>query len=506
MNKTQDHLQDVKSSFWDYFSLIFSKGGVLLFGVLVVGLITRLLGPENYGKFSLFFMVSQFLMFGLISWTSASVIRFGKEEFIKEGRVNKVFWARTLILAVCFIFGISLVLIFRQQIANYIGFPSWIIWFIIAHFFIYSLSEFLFYVFQAIGRLKTLALTEFSEALSLFIILLFVRFFFRLSPFLFAAILVSYFVAKILIDLFFLFQLDLKIFFPIEIDKTVLKRILIFSYPLIFGVVAGYIINWADIFFVKKYLTIADVGYYSLALKFITTLNYTSLVLNVVFLPMLVSFLASNRKDLIVRYVKRIIPQISFLWLIGSFLVFTFSPFLIPLIFGVQFKVSILPVSILLIGYAITVFSVLYSPVLVAFELIKRGVVVNVSMAIFNLLLVIFFIPRFGMAGAAVSKSLAYALGGLCYFFLTNHYLKLKEYKQILLIIPPVIFFIVVLLLPGIYFFLISALLLFITMLLIAKKINLFSPEDKIIFEKIDMPEFVKKWIYKIIDKLSPAL
>ena len=170
MNKTQDHLQDVKSSFWDYFSLIFSKGGVLLFGVLVVGLITRLLGPENYGKFSLFFMVSQFLMFGLVSWTSASVIRFGKEEFIKEGRVNKVFWARTLILAVCFIFGISLVLIFRQQIANYIGFPSWIIWFIIAHFFIYSLSEFLFYVFQAIGRLKSLALTEFSEALSLFII------------------------------------------------------------------------------------------------------------------------------------------------------------------------------------------------------------------------------------------------------------------------------------------------------------------------------------------------
>jgi len=506
MDINKSHLKDVKSSFWDSFTLIFCKAGVLLFGVIIVALTTRLLGPAVYGRFSLFFMVSQFLMFGLVTWTSVSVVRYGKEEFIKEGKINKVFWARVLILAICFIFGSLLVLIFREKIVNYIGFPFWIIWFVIFHFFIYAFSDFVFYIFQAIGKLKFLALAEFFETLFICAVLFLIKFFFPLNPFIFAAIILSYFAAKVVIDLFFLLKLDLSIFFPIEIDKTILKRILIFSYPLIFAVVAGYIINWADLFFIRKYFTLTDVGFYSLALKFITTLQYAGLILNTIFFPMLISFLASNRKDLIVRYVKRIIPQISFLWLIGIFLVFTFSSFLIPLIFGAPFKASILPINILLIGYFVSVFSVLYSPVLVAFELIKRATAVSIIMAVLNLILNLSLIPKIGIIGAAIAKSLVYALGGICFFFLTNHYLKLKEYKQILLIIPPVIFFIVVLLLPGIYFFLISALLLFITMLLIAKKINLFSPEDKIIFEKIDMPEFVKKWIYKIIDKLSPAL
>jgi len=110
------HFKDVKSSFWDYAALIFSKAGVVLLALASIPLVTRLLGTESYGKFSVFLMVAQLMIYAFVSWTSGSVVRYGKEEFVKEGKINKVFWARSLILAVCFLIGLFLLFFLKNRI------------------------------------------------------------------------------------------------------------------------------------------------------------------------------------------------------------------------------------------------------------------------------------------------------------------------------------------------------------------------------------------------------
>ena len=500
------YFPEVKSSFWDYGALILGKIGVVLLGLVSIALITRILGPEKYGRFSLFLMVAQFLMFALASWSSSAVIRFGKEEYIKENKINKVFWARTVILTFCFIFASLLILISRQPLISYIGIAPWMIWLVIAHFFIYSLSEFLHSIFQATNHLKTLALTEFFEFTVLVAGLILTKIFISSSLFVLAIVIGVYLLSKILVNSIFLFRLDLKIFFPIEIERAVIKRIFFFSYPLIFATIAGYVSSWVDIGVIKKYLDISRVGFYFLAFKIVNFLTYFGAILGTVFLPMMVGFLSRGRKDLIKLYTKRIIPQITFLWGIALFFVFIFSRPLIPVIFGKEFLPSILPFSILIIGSTARIFSHLHGTVLTTFELIKQITIINILMAGLNFGLDLLLVPLIGIEGAAIAKCLAFLFGGISYLFLTNHYLGLKEYKQLLIPLPFIMFFIVNILSPGLIYLIGGTIILVILMFLIAKYLDLVRQEDKKILEAIDMPIFLRKGIYKMIDKLSPVL
>jgi len=505
-DNTLNIFKDVKSAFWDYSALILGKIGVALLVFVSLSFLTRILGPENYGKFSLFLMVTQVLIIVLVTWTSASIIRFGKEEYTREGKINEVFWSRTLILIPFFILGVLGVLLFKHQIISYIGMPSWIIWLTIAYFFIYSASEFLYYIFQATNHLKTLALVEFFENLFLVGGLILTKFFISSSVFILAIIIGIYILSKFLINLIFLFRLNLKIFFPIKIEKTVIKRILIFSYPLIFGAIAGYFSKWVDIGVIKKYLEVSQIGFFSLSFKISSLLGYFGFVLNIVLLPMMIGFLSRGRKDLINLYIRRIIPQVIFFWGIVLFFVFIFSQPLILILSGEEFSPSILPFTILIIGSFVSILSYLYGSVLVTFELIKQVTIINILMAGFNFGLDLLLVPQIGIQGAAIAKSFVFSFGGITYLFLANRFLGLKEYKQLLIPLPFVVFFVINILFPGAIFLIGGTVILAISLFLIAKYLNLISQEDKRILGAIDMPIFLRRLIYKAIDKFSPLL
>jgi len=506
LTKKEIGLPEVKSSFWNYIALILSKGGVILLAFVSISLIIRILGPENYGRFSLFLMVSQILVIILISWTSGAVIRFGREECVKEKKINKVFWSRILIMIPCFLFGFLMVLVFREQIINYLELPPWIIWLIIGYFLIYSLSEFLYSIFQATNRLKTLALIEVSEYSVLVLGLIFSKIFISSTSFILVLVIGLYLLSKFLINFIFLFKLDFKIFFPVEIEKNVISRILTFSFPLIFSSVAAYVINWVDIAVIKKYLEISQVGFYSLAYKMGTFLQQFGVVLNIVFLPMIIGFLSRKRNDLIILYIKRLAPQIIFFWGIILFFIFILAQLLIPVIFGESFRNSIMPFLILVIGYYFNILSFLYNSILTTFELIKQMVVINIFAMLFNLGLDFLLVPQIGISGAAVATSIVFIFTGVGYFFLANQHLRLKEYKQILILFPILIFFCLNIFFQNIFCLLVGGVILGILMFLIAKYFDLVSQKDKKIFEAVDMPFLLKKGIYKIIDKLSPVL
>ncbi len=499
-------LPEVKSFFWDYLSLILSKSGVILLTFVITALITRLLGPENYGSFSLFIMVAQVLVILLGSWSSGAVIRFGKEEYIKEEKINKVFWSRMIMLIPSFFLGIFLVAIFRQNILTYISLPSWTIWLILGYFLIYSLSEFLYGVFQATNKLKSLALIELFESLFLLLGLGLAKIFVGSNLYILAVVIGLHILSKFLIDVAFLSRFNLKIFFPIELDRKVVRKMLIFSYPYIFSTIAAYVINWVDIIVIKKYLGLFEVGVYSLAYKIGNFLRQFGLVLNTIFFPLMVGLLSRKRKDLINLYFQRIIPQVVFLWGIILFFIFILSQPLIPIFFGESFAGSVSPFIILLIGYYINIFAMLCSSILVTFELIKQVVLVNFLAMLLNLGFDLLLIPKIGINGAAIATAMVFIFGGISYFFLTNRLLGLRERRPLFILIPFLIFFIFNILFQNTVYLLGSGIILAIIVFFMAKRFDLFRQEDKKIFEAIDMPDFLRRGIYKIIDKLSPLL
>jgi len=505
-NNSKAHLSEVRSSFWDYTALILSKGGVFLLTFVSISLIARILGPENYGRLSLFLMIAQILVIILTSWSSGAAVRFGKEEYVKEEKINKVFWSRILMLIPCFLFGISLVLIFRQQIINYIDLPSWAIWLMIGYFLIYSLSEFLYAIFQATNRLRVLGLIELFECLFLVLGLVSTKIFDGSASFILALVIGLYLASKFLIGSIFLSRLNLKMFFPIEIEKKTIKRMLNFSYPFVFSTIAAYVINWVDIAVIKKYLDLYQVGFYSLAYKLGNSLKLFGLVLDTVFFPMMIGLLSRQRKDLINLYFKRIAPQIILLWGIILFFIFILSQPLIPIFFGESFSNSISPFIILLVGYYINILAFLYTSILMTFELNKQIVIINFLAMLFNVGLDLLWVPLIGINGAAIATSIVFIFGGISYFLLTNKLLGLKEYKQLLITIPFLIFFIVNILFKNTICLISGSVILGILIFGITKYFDLVRQEDKKIFEAIDMPAFLRKGIYKIIDKLSPIL
>ena len=149
---------------------------------------------------------------------------------------------------------------------------------------------------------------------------------------------------------------------------------------------------------------------------------------------------------------------------------------------------------------------VLYGPVFTAYEMVKRGTVLNVLMAASSLGLAFILIPKIGISGAAWAKVIAFSFGGAAYLFLGNRRLKVADFRPFFIFLPLIFLFAAVYFLPGPAGVILGVLAFLISGFAIAKAIDLFRPEDKAIFDKIDMPVFARRFLYKIIDFLSPAL
>ena len=82
-------------------SLQAGQSASLLTGAVSVAVVSRLLGADRYGVLTLFLAVAQYAVIFSVSWTSASVIRFGRDEFLRTASLRKVFWTRLAIVGPC---------------------------------------------------------------------------------------------------------------------------------------------------------------------------------------------------------------------------------------------------------------------------------------------------------------------------------------------------------------------------------------------------------------------
>jgi O-antigen/teichoic acid export membrane protein len=77
---------------------------------------------------------------------------------------------------------------------------------------------------------------------------------------------------------------------PYKFDKQYFKNIWKYSWPQLIGFPGLYIINYIDLYVIKKYMTLHDVGIYSMAYTGFQTISSILMIFYTIFFPLIVEY------------------------------------------------------------------------------------------------------------------------------------------------------------------------------------------------------------------------
>jgi O-antigen/teichoic acid export membrane protein len=491
----------VKTSFWDYLSLLSGNLFLVPLGIASVALMTRILGPEGYGYITIFNLVTAFVVMVTTNWTATSLIRFGREEYDQEGKLNHTFWARTIILTPCLLLGVVIVYLLRSFISDYMKMPSWAVWLVIGSVFILTARTYFDYILQAIHRMKAYAATQivFVVVSIIGLTLIYVGFFPKTY---FTVIIIGLIANAIAIILLSLFLIPHRVLSPAKTDRKVLREVFSFSYPLMIANLAAYVVNWIDVIVIKHFFSMYDVGRYQLAYSMFNFLGGLIGSVTVLITPILVSFLAAKREDLILRYSTRLVPQGILVWTTTIGVVLCICPAIFRVVFGTGFSVSAIYFQYLAIGLVISGLIYSYSGEITAFKLIKLGAAAGVARGVVNLIGDILLVPRIGPVGAALSTTAGISVGALSYLLICQRQLREKLLWQFILVLPALLSFGVSRILPGPETPFLAIAVTLASSLYLARALHLFQSNDLVLLDYIQMPFSFKKaiaWAYPFL-------
>ena len=151
--------------------------------------------------------------------------------------------------------GIGIVYLWRGFISDYMKMPSWVVWLVIGSAFILIARTYLDYILQAIHRMKAYAATQivFVAVSIIGLTLIFVGYF---SKTYLTVIIIGLITNAIIVVLLSLFLIPFRVLSPIKIDRRMLGEVFSFSYPLMVGNLAAYVVNWIDVIVIKHFFSL----------------------------------------------------------------------------------------------------------------------------------------------------------------------------------------------------------------------------------------------------------
>jgi O-antigen/teichoic acid export membrane protein len=491
----------VKASFWDYLSLLSSNVLLIPLGIVLAAMITRILGTEGYGYITIFNLVTTFVMMLTTNWTAASLMRFGREEYDQLGTIRHTFWARTILVIPCLLVMITAVYFCRDFISNYMKMPSWTVWLVIGSVLVMTARTYADYILQAIHRIKTYAATQliFTAVFILGLTLILVGLFQKD----YLTVIITGLVANAVTIILLIFLLiPTRLLLPIETNLGMLREMFWFSYPIVIGNLAAYMVNWMDVVVIKYYFSMSDVGGYQLGYTMFNLLTGFISSITVLMTPILVSFLAAKREDLVLRYSTRLVPQGVLFWTTAVGIGLSVCQPIFPVLFSDAFNVSATYFQFLALGLAFNGLANFHSGEITAYKLIKLGMMASVARALVNLVGDVLLVPTMGPLGAALSTTGGIAIGSIFYLIICQHQLRQKLLWQLVLIVPTLLSLGVSRTFPGRLTPILAILVTLVSSYYLAKILHLFREDDLILLDFVQMPGTLKKiivWIYPLL-------
>ena len=213
------------------------------------------------------------------------------------------------------------------------------------------------------------------------------------------------------------FIIRLNFFIPKTIFSfKALKSMILWGGVAYIGGIAQFLSFKLDYWFIEYYLGGSSLGIYSLSSSLAQMLWFIPASIGSVIFPSFINISNLEKRNKTIKIVK----LTSVISVFIAIVVYFFSDFTINLVYGQEYRESAKYLKILLIGcvpYAI-------SPIIASYFLSKNLLKYNLAASFFgflvSLILDIYFIPKYGLTGAAWTTALSYfstTVFVLFYFF-----------------------------------------------------------------------------------------
>lgn len=200
------------------------------------------------------------------------------------------------------------------------------------------------------------------------------------------------------------------------VKKKLIKSLFAFGIKGHIGEVADFFINRADSFFVNFFLGMTNVGYYSVAISAELLWYIPNSVISVLY-----PRLSHNNAHDSLNETKKACRITLFATFLPGLVMMFFAPSLIKTIFGQAFVPATIPFMIIIPGMVCLSVSKVLKVFLYSEGKPYIGTIASLITLTFNVVANIFFVPRFGLTGAALSVSLSYAIYSMTILLYFNY-------------------------------------------------------------------------------------
>jgi len=414
---------------------LFQNFFVGIIPMISLAIFTRIFSTSDFGVFALAMVFgnicSSIINFGLHAAYESFYFRI-KNQDEKENLFNSLFYFNIIL----FLFFLIPLNFFQNDISYVIFNSTEYSEFLIASYIASNLS-FLnsYFLFKTRNQKdgKTNSLIKISIVSIQFIISIILIFYleFKIEGLIYAILISN----LIILCYLFIFMINNKKSF----DLRILKKALIFSYPLLPKLLVGVANSSYDKFIIKLLVSYNGLGVYDISQRIAYQCNNFFGVLQSTFLPDFYKMANESnvfeKKDLPLFIIKYFFISTLFC-LIFSFFSFEFISIITPK----KFHDAINLLSILSLSYSLLFFG--YVPILIHLKktfLISKFSVFNF---ILNIIIVIYFINTFGLIGAVIGILISNLITQVIYFIILYRLFPLKwDFKKILTIYFLLFFF-----------------------------------------------------------------
>jgi O-antigen/teichoic acid export membrane protein len=224
-------------------------------------------------------------------------------------------------------------------------------------------------------------------------------------------------------------------------NKKTFSMLFLFSWPFIFHGFAGSLLGNADKFILENYLTLSDVGLYTLAYSIGSIMIFAYVGISVFLEPMIYKENNFKKRKLLL---DKFLFLATFFGVILFLLISIISISILPLIYDIKYQKVIEYIPLLAMGYLIYPFY-LKANYKMIYE--KNGLniaLVSVGSAIINIGLNLFYIPKYGVLAAVVTTVISYAIQAIMFVLMANKFRINKDFYEVI--------FISIILFAGIYY------------------------------------------------------
>lgn len=483
-------MSKIKKVFYNYVRITVLHIVVLVLGIVSVVILARSLGPYDYGRYNLFVFASQLL--SLLAWNwclNPAAAKFASEEFLTDRVVSKTFTAELVLIFGCTAVVGALCVLLRRAVSGFLGFgDNVVVILVFLHLMAMSVFNLVYFCFQGSMNFRFYGKMPVWRSI-LFVVPLALLYFNKTFgvQFVMIALVLSYLIATIIV------WPRLMRICSLVFDRRVLSGIVSFSWVMIIFASANFALDWVDKFWIRKMVSVYAVGIYSAAWVLTTNLVIIPQQLYTIVMPLVTAYKLENRSGNILFYLNKLVPQMSFVFSALAALLILLSGIFLPLMYGAQYGDSVNVFVILVVSSLFMGVKYFYNPVSTVFNYIKSTGTVNVASAVLCVGLNYAFIGRFGIMGAAAATALSSLVACVAVAHVINRQFGIVNFRAVYCSAPSVLIAVFYLLTRNLPAGLAFAAAVFWVTYVLMRKFRVFSADDLVYLEKIDMPVWLKK-------------